>query len=79
MSSPLKKTMIPIGVPQWVPSEDPKAVCPRCMASLCEVQVKVLVGSQPASNKYLGCPACAYVSQALIEYMEAIDGDQSSD
>jgi len=70
-----KKSMIPVGAPQWVPSVDPKSICPRCMATLCEVKVKVLIGGHKACNQYLGCPACSYTSQALIEYLEEPNGD----
>ena len=64
------KNMIPVGAPKWIPSVDPKALCPRCIASLCEVEVMVLMDGHKARSSYLGCPACSYQSQALIELLE---------
>ena len=64
------ESLIPVGAPKWVPSSDPKAICPRCMASLCEVEVLVLKNGREAKSSYLGCPACDYRSQALFELLE---------
>ena len=58
----------PLETPTWsIPIDAPP--CPNCGAELCAVKVLVeqplLKGGKGIAN-YLGCPACAFASPAMV-------------
>ena len=59
-----------VGTSEWVPLEDPAAICanPECRGRVVEVRVRVKnhpFFQEDCWGYYLGCPACPYASPML--------------